>query len=1337
MFSRRSIAVIQVGVLLSVFFLSYPVQSASSTSSLVPTEKEKKIDATATMRMLTDEGLRHQKAGQFEAAVEKYKAALSLAQETQTSSEITTALLGLLGNAYVHLRRWQDVVESSTQAIHINPANATAHQLLGLAYSELRRSQEAEAEYREAIRLRPDYTEAYHGLGLLYQHLHRYREAEEAFKAAIRSKPDFTFSYLQLGLMYNEMSQELNRQGRYAEAVRFGEQALAIFEKNQGSDHLDTVLFLNNLALLYDAMGEYSKALPLYQRALTIQEKALGPGHPNIVTVLNKIAQLHKSRGEYTKARSLFERALSIREKTLGLNHSSTVQSLNSLAMIYEDTGEYPKALPLYQRVLAILEKTSGGDHPDTAIALNNLALLYSHIGEYSKALPLYRRALAIREKTHGPDQLDVAISLTNLADLYRNMGEYTKALPLSQRALVIIEKALGPNHPDTARFINNLASLYFSMGEYKKALSLTQQVLMVRENTQGPDHPATASALNNLAALYNEIGEYAKALPLHQRALAIREKVLGPDHPDTALSLGNLAGLYRSMGDYAKALPFYRRALAIGEKGGGPNRPDVAVSLNNLAALYHDIRDDEKALQFTKRALMIQEKVLGPEHPDTALSLNNLAALYNEIGKYAEAIPLHEQALAIREKTLGPNHPDTALSLNNLASSYAGIREYAKALLLHQRALVTYEKALGPNHPSTALSLNNLATTHMQMRNYAEALPLLQQALAIYERSLGPDHPSTVIALINLAVAHQSTGDYAKAFQFFQRALAVDDSTFANVFSIASEDQKLSFAQKSLGTYWNALSLIHRHFLNDARAVRFGLELVLRRKGIVLDAQARTQEALTANLKGETLEAWQRLTQHRSILSRILLRGSGELKPEIYKKRIEELQAAITKEEEFLAQHSGLVAQELAQRQVTAQMLASHLPKDSALVEFVHIRDWDEKKNKWSDTERYLAFVLTPGNQVTLTDLGEATKIDSSIKAALTAINPPDFERAMETYSRQADTELSDLYRLLLEPLETAIGPRKRLIVSPDGELNKVPFVALRTPDGHYLVEKMTLSYVASGRDLLRGKTDIAPTVDLLLVANPAFDDKEVLQVVAASGDALRAADYGKRKFRPLPGTAQEARVLPPLIKGTHKVLEGKQATESAVHATMSPKVLHLATHGFFLKDEDTPLPAPLTRIGNDHFTPVRTSPMVRSGLALAGANNAQTIATGDDGLLTALEVSGMNLYGTDLVVLSACETAVGDVKVGEGVYGLRRAFVLAGAKNLAMSLWPVGDETTRSQMETFYKAYGQGQSPAEALRQAQLQTIANLRELTATMKEPLVPVRSWAPFIVQQTGE
>lgn len=553
--------------------------------------------------------------------------------------------------------------------------------------------------------------------------------------------------------------------------------------------------------------------------------------------------------------------------------------------------------------------------------------------------------------------------------------------------------------------------------------------------------------------------------------------------------------------------------------------------------------------------------------------------------GNFVEAARLLEWTLAIKENITFPNHPRAADALIMRANWYENIGNYAKALPCYQRGLSIMEKALGPDHPVTAVSLTYLSMLYWRIGDYAKALPLSQRALVIDEKALGPDHPITAEVLNNLALLYWSMGEYAQALQSYEHGLSVENRTFANVFAVASEEQKLLFAEQHQKPYFEALSLIYHHFQMDDPAVRFALELVLRRKGIVLDAQSRQQQALTANLEGEALESWQRLTQSRSHLSWLLLSGPGERGLTDYRRAIEELYAAIAREEEFLRQRSGVVAQELAQWQVTAQMLAERLPKASSLVEFVRIKDWDEKKQSWSETSRYLAFVLTPGNRVTLVDLGDAEKIDTTISKTLAAIDDPDFRKDLKAYTRRADSALSELYGLLLQPLGVAVRSRERLIVSPDGELNKVPFAALRTPDGQYLIEKLTVSYLASGRDLLRGKAEVAPTMDLLLVANPAFDDREAFQTAALSEEAVRAANYGER-FAPLPGTAEEARAIPLLIKGTQKILEGRQATESAVRLIKSPRVLHLATHGFFLQDKELPLPDLLTSfslIGDD----------------------------------------------------------------------------------------------------------------------------------------------------------
>jgi CHAT domain-containing protein len=273
-------------------------------------------------------------------------------------------------------------------------------------------------------------------------------------------------------------------------------------------------------------------------------------------------------------------------------------------------------------------------------------------------------------------------------------------------------------------------------------------------------------------------------------------------------------------------------------------------------------------------------------------------------------------------------------------------------------------------------------------------------------------------------------------------------------------------------------------------------------------------------------------------------------------------------------------------------------------------------------------------------------------------------------------------------------------------------------------LLERYQFTYLTSGRELAgRQRTSLRPEIELLLIANPTYEKS--ISPAPGQAAAVRSSQF-RGTFDPLPGTEREAKEIPPLVGGQtdqKRVFVGGVATEGSVKTARSPRILHLATHGFFLEDE-------MIVLGQKgrNITESYENPLVRSGLAFAGANRASTIVEGDDGILTALEITAMNLSGTDLVVLSACDTGVGEVRTGEGVFGLRRAFALAGAKNVLMSLWPVSDEITANQMRAFYNNLRK-LPPAEALRQAQLETLRQLKAVYGST----VPPGLWAPFILQ----
>lgn len=1138
---------------------------------------------------------------------------------------------------------------------------------------------------------------------------------------------------------------QLYQAGRYADALPLAQSALEMSEKTLRPEDPDLAVALHNLAELYQALGKYAKAEFLYSRALAIRDKALGSEDQDVAATLNNLAELYKILGWYTKAEPLLRRSLGIREKALGRDDPEVATTLNNLADLYQILGEYNKTEPLFLRALAIREKALGPEHHEVGASLSSLAGIYLALGKHMQAEPLLRRALEVQEKALGSEHPDVALVLNRFAHNYIIVGEYSKAEPLLARALEIQEKALGLEHTDVAGTLNLLAELYQANGQHERAELLLGRSLRIWEEAVGAEHPGVAATLSLLAGLERTRGEYARAEPLYQRSQVIWEKVLGPEHPGVAAALNNLAGLYLVLGEQAKAEPLLRRALAIQGKALGPEHPSVAAALNNLAGLYRAIGDYTKAEPLYDRALAIQEKVLGTEHPAVASILNNLAVLYENTRKYEKAKVSLDRALKIQEKALGPEHPYVATTLNDLAAVYHDMGKYKKAEALYARALAIREKMLGPDHLEVATTLNNLAVLYKTTGDNVRAEPLLRRALTIQEKVLSSAHPDVGIALNNLAVLAAAQHRYRSAFDFFKRGILVQEKLMQNVFTFTTEEQKLRFIDSISGDYFAFLSLVHQHLKADPEAVRGGLEIVLRRKGVVFDAHSRIREKLQGRLPEVARKEWERLAASRSELARLLLHRAEPLSPEMYRPKVDLLHRQIEEIERRLVVNSAVVAVELRQRELTVGEVSKNLPPNSALLEFVKFRDYDFAKGTGKPSWRYISFVLTAAGEVALVDLGDARALEANARRALKEIRLTTEARGIQLLkqthrddpTQQSIRSLGVLYMQVWEPFGQTLANVEKVVISPDGLLNLVPFAALVDTQGHPLVDRYQIAYVSSGRELVGTERTISkPGSDLLLVANPAFD-KNVPQT-GGRDDSVRSIDF-RNVFSSLPGTERESQEIPPLVAekvGVKEVLVGERATERAVKSVRSPRILHLATHGFFLSDE---LPAPAvikqgdppergisvqTRVSTKRYE----NPLIRSGLAFAGANNAAQVTEGDDGILTAFEITGMDLSGTELVVLSACETGVGEVQSGEGVFGLRRAFALAGAKNLMMSLWPVSDEVTARQMKSFYSKL-QRLAPAEALREAQRETIQELQ----IEYNGIAPPGLWAPFILQ----
>jgi CHAT domain-containing protein/tetratricopeptide (TPR) repeat protein len=920
---------------------------------------------------------------------------------------------------------------------------------------------------------------------------------------------------------------------------------------------------------------------------------------------------------------------------------------------------------------------------------LNRRAITLLRAGKYDEALPFARQALAIREKELGLDHPNVAQSLGNLAVLYKEKGEYRRAEPLFRRALTINEKTLGSEDLAVALSLNNLGALYWAQGELGRAEPILRRALDIREKALGPRHPEVAQSLNNIAELYRARGEYERAEPLYLRAVDLREKALEPDPPELANFLNNLALLYRAKGEYGRAEPLYLRALALREKALGPDHPAVAQSLNNLAALHRAKGEYGRSEPLFLRALAINEKALGPDHPEVATSLNSLAELYREKGEYSRAEPLYQRALTIDEKALGPDHPALATYLNNLALLHDSKGDYERAEPLYQRALTIDKKALGPNHPDVAISLNNLAALYRTKGEYGRAEPLYQSALAIKEKALGSDHPAVAISLNNLAELSWVMGRLPNAVRFFRRAQDVEEKTLTLLVSAGSEAQNLLYVAQFAGGHNSAIDLS----LQDRGAASAGLALttILRRKGRALDATSGSVRALRARLGPEEQKLLDELNATRRRFATLILRGPGPTPLDAYKNDLGALRSQIQDHEAAISKRSAIFGAQ--QQQVTVATVQAALPDTTVLIEWVAYQPLNLKARtdteKWAPP-RYAACILPNHGAPTCLDLGDLKSIDADIHTLRAALRRP------------ASTDVPLLARSLeariMAPVRALLGNTRRVYLSPDGALNLVPFAALPDETGHPLIERYSFTYLTSGRDLLRLAAHLPAEQPPLILANPDFD---------------RGATPGAARFPPLLHAEEEAAAASRVFPGAPApVLTFDQATKATLLKAHGPRLLHIGTHGFFEPITCSPTPD----------TTALTNPLLQSGIALAGAN-ACASDHDDKGILTAFEAAGLDLYGTKLAVLSACQTGVGDAKAGDGVYGLRRALVLAGAETQVMSLWPIEGAATSTLLKAYYERLAKGEGRSEAMRQVQLAMLH-----TPGKEHPYY----WAPFIV-----
>jgi len=575
---------------------------------------------------------------------------------------------------------------------------------------------------------------------------------------------------------------------------------------------------------------------------------------------------------------------------------------------------------------------------------------------------------------------------------------------------------------------------------------------------------------------------------------------------------------------------------------------------------------------------------------------------------------------------------------------------QYDKAILLTRRILAIAEKALGPEHPQVATLLNNLADLYLHRGDYAQAEPLHQRTLKILEKALGPEHPNVATSLFNIALLFQGRGDLWQAIAFLTRSNNLGERNLSRNLLVGSERQKLAYLSTFLVETNYTLALHTQSAPSDLQARDLAFTTLIQRKGRALDSMTDAIAPLRRHASAQDRALIDQPSNTRTQLATLMLRGPGTADPAVYRVQLAQLKQLFEKLEGELSSHSREFQ---AQSQpLTLAKVQATIPAAAALVEYSLHYLPNAKTGKW-DLPRYAAYVLASQGEPRWVDLGEAAPIDRTVAALRQALRDPN-RGDVKGLARALDEQV-------MRPVRALLGDTRRVLIAPDGALNLIPFGALVDEQNRFLIETYNLSYLTSGRGLLRLQVHIPSKQGPLIVADPQFDQEG--SVITSSQTAnerggqsesgRRSSDFTQTKFSPLPGTAAEAKALSTLLLGV-KVLTGTQATEAALKQVSGPSILHVATHGFFPANQKVEVEGrpglAMESFGNLQQPKggLPENPLLRSGLALAGANLLQG-GSGEDGILTALEAAGLDLWGTKLVVLSACETGWETSKPGK----------------------------------------------------------------------------------------
>lgn len=1033
--------------------------------------------------------------------------------------------------------------------------------------------------------------------------------------------------------------------------------------------------------------------------------------HEERIELLEMAKRIALYEGRHRNTEGYDTEILKIKEHLLGSDAPEYHLTKVKIANYFVDfTDKFAEAKSIYDESFhQAVEKEITKGHVDYLDIMNHLAKFYEETDDYDKASTILDDALLAARVKYDNKDIEYGKELEKIAGLQINIGEYEKATENLEGAIEIM---IETNTPEAFASLSSAyitkAKLLSIKGEYDEAEEHIYDSEDLKEEGALTVDVAGLSFQDDLGGLYTNIGRYGDATELLEESLKEKTNQFGSSSRHLNKTLVLNARLNLIKGDYTGSEQQARKANTIATGIFGENSSKIVPSLLQLADVYTTIGDYDKAEGLLKNAIRIQKDKFSPDHVDVGKSTSKLALVYFYQDKPLTQIQsLFQEAEGIIGKKLGSNNPTYAEILKNMAIANIAAENYSLAFTYLNQAERIWKNKIGKrNNINAATALVLKGDIFYKQRNYGEAEKYYEDAQRQYQRVFSDTHPEYVKVQSKLSKTYFMQARYKDSQDEMERVLANYKNFIQEYFPALSEREKAKFWNTIKGDYEFYNTLI----VSRNRSAKYIGELynnALLTKALLLNSSIKVRQRIMSSNDEELINMYTKWVEDKELLTAALSMSTADLTESGI--NTVELSNDIELLEKNISLKSELFSQSADSKQITWEEVKGSLKINEVAIEMVRFRLFD---HVFTDSVMY-ALLYVKGDK------------RAEPKMILLA-NGKELEgRSLKRYRNSIKFKIGDKYSYesYWEPIERDIGATSTIYLSPDGVYNQINLEAIPTPDGAYVIDNSNIQLISNTKDLFLNKIKtkvVAEKQYAMMFGNPEFYLKTVPgKPLPESGLTRSTAEV----VTPLPGTKAEITELNELLdrKGwdTDTYTETK-ATETSIKGVSNPRVFHVATHGFF---KDAPKASKLDNEYNE--SAAYDNPLLKTGLLLAGAgdilNETQFNYNVDNGILTAYEAMNLNLDQTDLVVLSACETGLGEVQAGEGVYGLQRAFLVAGARTIIMSLFKVSDDATQQLMVKFYRKWIETGDKRLAFIEAK-------KEIRNEYGDPIY----WGPFVM-----